>query len=226
MSGARDAMLADIRQALRRRGALDPGVTAALDARTADHPRHTMPACGTGETLADRFAACLEAAGGRLTRVAGRAQVPEAVAAHLRRHQLPARILVDDSDALRGIDWPQGIEVARRLPGREDAVAVTGAFAGVAETGTLALVSGRGRPTTLNFLPDDHLVVLRESQLVAHLEDVWDALRRAMPGMPRTVNLISGPSRTADVEQTIQIGAHGPRRLHVILVSDGATART
>ena len=57
-------------------------------------------------------------------------------------------------------------------------------------------------------------------------EDAWDRLRAAEGEgrLPRTVNFITGPSRTGDIEQTIQMGAHGPRRLHVILVEDESQA--
>jgi L-lactate dehydrogenase complex protein LldG len=58
--------------------------------------------------------------------------------------------------------------------------------------------------------------VLERAALVAHLEDVWEKVR-AVGGMPRALNIISGPSRTADVEQTIQLGAHGPRRVLIVI---------
>ena len=85
------------------------------------------------------------------------------------------------------------------------------------------LLSGSGGPTTLNFLPDNHIVVLRASRVVGAYEDAWTRLREAYgPGvLPRTVNLVTGPSRTADIEQTIQLGAHGPRRLHILVIEDG-----
>jgi L-lactate utilization protein LutC len=95
---------------------------------------------------------------------------------------------------------------------------VTSALCGIAETGTLMLVSGEQNPTSLNFLPDYHIVVLRSDQLVPRMEDAWDTLRASFAQMPRTVNFISGPSKTADVEQTVEYGAHGPRCLHVVLV--------
>lgn len=95
---------------------------------------------------------------------------------------------------------------------------MTVAFAGVAETGSLVMLSGPETPTTLNFLPEHCLVVLERSRLVANLEDVWPLLRGIGPKPPRAVNFVTGPSRTADVEQTIQLGAHGPRRLQVYLV--------
>jgi L-lactate dehydrogenase complex protein LldG len=85
------------------------------------------------------------------------------------------------------------------------------------------LVSGPDTPTTLNFLPDTEIVVVRAGQVVAAYEDGWDLLR-GLPGLPRTVNFVTGPSRTGDIEQRIQLGAHGPRRLHVVLIEDEARA--
>jgi L-lactate dehydrogenase complex protein LldG len=55
--------------------------------------------------------------------------------------------------------------------------------------------------------------------VVAAYEDGWDRLREG-GGMPRAINFITGPSRTGDIEQRIELGAHGPRRLHIILVDD------
>ena len=80
------------------------------------------------------------------------------------------------------------------------------------------LLSGDGRPTSHNFLPDDHLVLLDAGRIVRYQEDIWTLLRAMPEDFPRVVNLITGPSKTADVEQTVQYGAHGPRRLHVIIV--------
>ena len=81
------------------------------------------------------------------------------------------------------------------------------------------LVSGETSPTSLNFLPDYHIVVIEAARLVARMEDAWDGLRDIFEKPPRAVNFISGPSKTADVEQTVEYGAHGPRCLHVILVN-------
>jgi L-lactate dehydrogenase complex protein LldG len=101
-----------------------------------------------------------------------------------------------------------------------DQVSITGAFAGIAETGTLVMASGPEHPVTLNLLPDTHVVVLREQDIVSGNEDVWERLRAryGKDRMPRTVNTITGPSRTGDIEQTIELGAHGPRRMHIVVV--------
>ena len=97
-------------------------------------------------------------------------------------------------------------------------MSVTPCLAGIAEIGSLILASRPDSPTTLNFVPDHHLVVLHTGQILRHFEDVWPLVRALPGGMPRTVNIVAGPSRTGDVELTLQLGAHGPRSVHVILV--------
>jgi L-lactate dehydrogenase complex protein LldG len=96
---------------------------------------------------------------------------------------------------------------------------VSEAFCAIAETGSLVKLSSDASPTALNFLPDNFICLLQRQRIVRHIEDVWDLIRKEQAGMPRAVNIITGPSRTADVEQTIQLGAHGPRRMHVIIYS-------
>jgi len=99
-----------------------------------------------------------------------------------------------------------------------DAVSVQHGFAGIAETGTLMLPSAPERPVTLNLLAETEIVVLRTSAIVGAYEEAWDRLRTELGAMPRNVMLITGPSRSADIEQTLELGAHGPRRLHIVLV--------
>ena len=118
------------------------------------------------------------------------------------------------------------LRIQRGKPSGAEGVGVTSAFAAVAETATLMIASGPDSPATMNFLPDTHVVVLPAARVVGPLEDAWDRLRATHDGpltgaaMPRTVNLVTGPSRTGDIEQKIEMGAHGPRRLHVIVVED------
>src|SRR5258708_21629877 len=123
-----------------------------------------------------------------------------------------------------GFDWEsQKMLLLRRGRGEgSDHVSLTGAFAGIAETGTLVMASGPDHPVTLNLLPDTHIVVLREADIVGGYEEVWTRLRAryGKDRMPRTVNTITGPSRTGDIEQTIELGAHGPRRMHIVVVHE------
>ena len=121
---------------------------------------------------------------------------------------------------MRDLPWPEGFEVRSGATRQDDPVSVTACLAAVAETGSLVLVSGPATPTTLNFTPDDMIAVLHRRDVVAHQEEVWQRLRRERSAWPRTVNFVSGPSRTADIEQVVQLGVHGPRRVHIILVDE------
>ena len=144
--------------------------------------------------------------------------VPSLIADYLRQHNLAPALR--SGEALAGLDWQAAnLELSQGRAEADTETACSAAFAAVAESGTLVLHSGADNPTTLNFLPDNHIVVIRADAVMASYEDGWDALRTAFPdGPPRTVNFVSGPSRTGDIEQTILLGAHGPRRLHVIIV--------
>ena len=151
-------------------------------------------------------------------------EVAGEVSAYLARNNLPAQAAMAPSPLLDRYDWPsQKMLALRRGRGEgSDQVSITGAFAGIAETGTLVMTSGPEHPVSLNLLPDTHVVVLREDDIVAGYEDVWVRLREryGKDGMPRTVNTITGPSRTGDIEQAMELGAHGPRRLHIIVVRE------
>ena len=206
MSKARDSILATIRRA-----------NGSFPQLTKDAISWPQPRLNGG--LAENFVQSLKKAGAVVEKVSAEAGIGGCVSRYLQREQLPSEVVVSDDEVLKLSDWPELVTVHRGRPAtRDDKVSVTGAVHGIAETGTLVLVSGEQNPTTLNFLPDHHIVVLRESSLVANTEDMWGTLRERFPIFPRSVNLISGPSKTADVEQTLQLGAHGPRRLLVILV--------
>lgn len=207
---SRSAILDQIRRQLGR-GPLPPEAVAALDAR---RPAHTRIA--VGDDLVPRFIARFESRSGTLARVAGLAQVPEAVAAYQARHGLPPRAAV--ARPLAGLPWPAGFNHHPGPAGQSEILSVTPCLAGIAEVGSVVLPSGPDSPTSLNFVPDHHLVVLHVCQIVRHFEDVWPRVRALPDGMPRALNIVAGPSRTGDVELTLQLGAHGPRSVHVILV--------
>ncbi|HLY47093.1 MAG TPA: lactate utilization protein [Stellaceae bacterium] len=218
---ARDDILGGIRGALKR-GKLPEAQTGALAERIAAHRRNLVPAraaaLGRAERL-DLFVAMAEEVQTTVTRVAAASEVPAEVARYLAAENLPAELVMAPDPALDAMPWEARPLLSNRRgrAGASDAVSLTPCLAAIAETGTLMLISGADTPTTLNFLPDTHIVVLHAAQVVASYEDGWD-LVRARETWPRTVNLITGPSRTGDIEQHIQLGAHGPRRLHVVLV--------
>ena len=211
MSSSREQILARIRAA--NGGAADAAVARA---RIERHERQIEPAFD--DDLAERFLAKLQTAAATVARIADATEVAAEIDRYLEEHGLERQLVMGGDDILRRIEWPANFDVEQRVPGGDDPVGLSSALCGIAETGTLMLTSGPNRPTSLNFLPDYHIVVLNRAQLVPRMEDAWDRLRAEPDGMPRTVNFISGPSKTADVEQTVEYGAHGPRCLHVILV--------
>jgi L-lactate dehydrogenase complex protein LldG len=197
---------------------------AAVATRLKRHERNIIPARGQGDD-AHRiavFAAMMEAVGGTVEIVDHLDDVPEAVATHLRNGNLPARVRRGAEATLAKLPWHRApsltVEEGRADP--SDTASLSLAFAGAAESGTVILTSGPDNPTTLNFLPEAHIVVLPVDQLHASYEETWTRLRAELGegNMPRTVNMISGPSRTADIEQTIVRPAHGPKTMHVILI--------
>jgi L-lactate dehydrogenase complex protein LldG len=226
MNEAREEILGSLRRALGR-GPLAAEAAAGLALRIAAHSRNLIPrraAALDEEGLLALFVAMAEEAGASVRRVERLEAVAGAVAEYLAGENLPASVVMAPDEGLDAIPWGERPLMAIRRGRAEapDAASLTPAFAAVAETGTLMLISGPRTPTSLNFLPDTHIVVLRREQLVASYEDGFDRLRAAAEkeGWPRTVNFITGPSRTADIELQIELGAHGPRRLHIVLVDD------
>lgn len=130
-------------------------------------------------------------------------------------------LIVADEETINLQSWPEDIQTEHRPCKIGDTASLTTSFAGIAETGTLMLHSKPNSPTTLNFLPDNHFVILKKSDIVGVYEDAWQKLRKSTSGaIPRTVNMITGPSRSADIEQKLQMGAHGPKDLFIILLEN------
>jgi L-lactate dehydrogenase complex protein LldG len=156
--------------------------------------------------------------------VAAPSDVPSTVANFLRSSNLPQRVRVGEDPFLAKLDWSKEPALERRH-GRaedEDEVGLSHATVAVAETGTLVLASGDENPVTLNFLPETHIVVLTAKDIVGPYETAFERIRDAYGRgtMPRTLNLISGPSRTGDIGGKLVMGAHGPRRMCVIVVEN------
>jgi len=225
---ARDEILGGIRRSLGRSGPLDEASAAELRSRMANHQRNLIPARTDRDeaALIDLFQTMAEAVFATVERVADMSAVPAALSDYLKRENLPAQAVMAPDTTLDAAGWDSEplLEIRRGKPVESDLVSVTSAPAAVAETGTLVMFSGPDHPSTLNFLPETHVVVLPANRVAKTYEDVWDMIRARMAkdgadGLPpRTVNMITGPSRSGDIEQTLLLGAHGPRRLHIILV--------
>jgi L-lactate dehydrogenase complex protein LldG len=219
---SRAAVFASIRRSL---GVTGDEATRQFDVdmRLKQAPPGIVPKRGQGDVAARlaTFKAEAERAQASVTEVATWADAPGEIARYLREINCPATLRMGDDPRLAGLAWSETLLDIQRGPsdGR-DANSVSAAFAGIAETGTLALVSGADNPTTLNFLADNHIVVVPRDEIDADYESVFRKLRGVYGkgAVPRTVNFITGPSRSADIEQTLLLGAHGPRRLHIVVV--------
>jgi L-lactate dehydrogenase complex protein LldG len=222
---SRDTILATVRRSLGVTGAEAPR-RLEVAARLAGHPRGVVPQRAQLPPAArlDLFVRMVEAAAGTAERVADPAGIPAAVAAFLRALNLPLAIRHGDDPLLASVPWHSAgtLEIRHGASDGHDLAAVSRAFAAVAETGTLVLTSGADNPTTLNFLPDVHIVAVSANDVAADFETVMSRLRGRFGegALPRTVNMITGPSRSADIEQTLILGAHGPRKLHIIVVGE------
>jgi L-lactate dehydrogenase complex protein LldG len=221
---AREDILSNIRRSLGVTGREAPRLSA-MQERLKSAPRGVVPMRGqvSGEARVALFRAEAERVAASVAEVAQPQDIVLEVARYLREHNLPASLRMGADARLNGLDWSATAIVVSHGPSAgDDLNGLSHAFGAVAETGTLAMVSGADNPTTLNFLPDNHIVVLREADLLSDAESLWDRLRATYGKAlaPRTVNLITGPSRSGDIEQQIVLGAHGPRRLHIVILRD------
>lgn len=167
------------------------------------------------QAMAEKFAATV-------VRVKSAKDVPAAVSDYLRSKNLPSRAAIGTDPRLAAMPWKaqKNLDLKTGPSDGSDETGISHAFAAIAETGTLVMTSGSDNPTTLNFLPENHIVVVETGQITGDLESVMAQIRKAYGKgkMPRTVNFITGPSRSGDIEQKIILGAHGPRALHIVVV--------
>ena len=217
---ARENILARVRGALRR----DAGDGVALSAVQAYINTHALSARpGVSGDLVARFRDKALALSTTFSDVVHLHEVPTAVAAYLRAHNLPLHAVCWPS--LQALAWgDNGVQVEARPATDTDLVGITEVFCAIAEAGTLMTLSGAHTPAVSSLLPETHIAVVRTVQIVPAMEEAWQRLRYTGGSegyMPRAVNFISGPSRTADIEQTLTFGAHGPYRVHIVLISDG-----
>jgi L-lactate dehydrogenase complex protein LldG len=222
---ARVSILQRIRARQGRNAVPDQREQAEIDAYVAQHPSGPRPTA-PGD-LKQQFRAMAERMSSTVDEVATMDDAPAAVARYLASQQLQPSAVV--WPALAHLDWKSaGIVVEARAPKRDesngsDLVGITGCYCALAETGTLVLLSGSQTIASTHLLPETHIALVPASRIVAGMEDAFAWLRAERPGaeamMPRALNMVSGPSRTGDIEQTIVLGAHGPYRVHIVIAT-------
>jgi L-lactate dehydrogenase complex protein LldG len=220
---ARAAILARVRRALGKPDESGSSAREAAQRYAAMHARGPQPALH-GNLVAQFIERAIHMES-TIERIATRGEIPAAVARYLDALELPDAIAEQKSH--RGVCWPEfadldwtgaALEIEARPTSGHDRLGITGCLCAIAETGTLVFVPGSEMHTATALLPDTHVVLLRTSDIVATMEDAFSRVRAERRGMPRAINLISGPSRTGDIEQTIVLGAHGPYRVHILLL--------
>jgi L-lactate dehydrogenase complex protein LldG len=216
MTDARQRILARIRERQGKCAERDDSETALVRAHLEAHPANPGP-----RDMPDpitRFRERALSLASTVDEVEQLDNVPACVARYLEKQALAPEAVCWPE--LATLDWAAaGISIEARASRGDDLVGITGAFCAIAETGTIMTLSGAHTPPSVSLLPETHIAVVRRERIVSRMEDAWALCRVERNELPRAVNFISGPSRTADIEQTVTLGAHGPYRVHVVLVA-------
>ena len=213
IESARERILGAIRSA---------GLSQQPDSTDTRRPELQLtPPPDDPEILVERFMSLAGEEAATSERVADAADVPAAVLRYLQTQQLDLRLITTGNAGPPAIDWASAAELDY-LPGpvgTDGDTVVTGCYAGVAEAGAIVTLSSSDHPSEFNFLAATHIVIVQASEIVACFEDLWSRLRVDFPdNWPRMMNFIVGPSRTADLGVPSRLGAHGPARVHIVVV--------
>ena len=208
MNSARNHILACLRRHT-------SAMTQAIDDRLDSHASGPLPVLK--QALLEQFITKMTANAASVDTVSNDEQLVASIKQFLEHHQQPRTLCIGTQPAFRNLPWKSNIQVAQRIITANDLTVLTLATAAIAETGSIVMLTSEHSTTAANFLPDNFICVIRQQDIIAHMENLWSRLRETHREIPAVINIISGPSRTADVEQTIQLGAHGPRRMHVII---------
>lgn len=222
MNNAKNQILTRIRAALQR-NRLSTAEQSALTHAMRHPTRGIIPAYINTDKkgLIALFIEAARRSASTIVSLSSRAEMPKAILQFLKENQLHTTPLQVSQDLASSIAFEKyaDLKIDFENNKQEFSVSITSAICGISETGTLMMVSGPKHPTLINFLAETHIVVLSTQAIVPSYEDAWDLIR-AESKTPRTVNFITGPSRTADIEQRMLLGVHGPKRLHIILYKE------
>ena len=219
---ARDRILTKLRSRLSEGGTTEE--RRATVAERLSNPRGRAPrpsqSLTEGEARVEQFMAKAKAADATVSKIASFDDLPAALSEELRQRNMGQNVRMGSDPALAGLDWGQ-MDVSVGKGRIEEPATLSVAPYAMAEIGTLGLCSGPDNPVTLTFLGETHFVAVRASDIHPGFEELF-AAHRASGRDPRTLNFVTGPSRSADIGQKLQLGAHGPVALHIFVVDDGA----
>ena len=216
MSGARSDILCRIRTSLGSRNRDPDSIRREALALVGD-PGDVQPDFG-GRSLTEQF--LLKASSERVTATVSRiesvAEISSEAGAYLMSAGLQPRLVLQPIPTLAELDW-YGIETKIVATPDEPAI-LTWAEFGIAETGSVVFLSSPESPVLHNFVGLHHLVVLEASRILPHVEDLWSAMSDNGIPHPRSINIVTGTSGTADIEARNVRGAHGPRFMRILLI--------
>jgi L-lactate dehydrogenase complex protein LldG len=213
---ARDNILARIRENSGRSGLTSEAELDSVRLHIAQHLCGPLPSIAMQDPVTHFISECarLQSTAAELADLAA---MPAEVARYVSANNLTPRCVGWHEFA--GLDWEgAGIRFDDRPANGDDLIGLTGCFCGIGETGTLLLLGAPATPKATALLPETHVCVVKKSRIVGTMEIAFALMRNEFGEPPRATFLVSGPSRTADIEQTLVIGAHGPYRVHVILI--------
>lgn len=214
---AKTAFLARVSQALGRSALPDPAAVAAEAAALLADPTVTQPALKLQDPVAEFTAkATSERLAATVETIASIDEAPAAIKRYLEAEGMALSLALSPDPSLQSLDWGD-VETHDALDANEP-TAVGRAEWGVAETGSLVLLSSPEQPTLYAFLPLRHIVLVPREKILRHMEDFWADFRQSSRAHPRNINFVTGVSGTADIESKLVRGAHGPRNLHILIV--------
>lgn len=198
-------------------------ILAAIRAqRVSSAPRPSpFRVAALADDAATIFTAQATRAAAEVRRLKSLRDVPATVADVLRGRNMKAALHLPTNSPLEDLlhwDTAPGLAREHTPPGPEDAAIALAPFA-IAETGTLVYPARDNSPASWHFRPGLEIAIICASSILPDFETVVARLK-AKDDMPSTLNLVTGPSRTGDIEQTLELGAHGPKALVVLMVDE------
>ena len=216
MTDAREAILETVRRSLIGGDRRSTAGRIEIQERINNGGAHVRPVI-TGD-LIKIFCEKHLAVHGTIDRLLNTTDIVGAFSRYFDAYDITPDLVIGSGPILDQLNWPVDWKVEQRCADVHDRIVVSEAFCAVAETGTLVFFRTPQVPTSHLFFAEDHLVLLDATLITRHQEEVWLRLRSRDDVFPAAVNFITGPSKTGDVEQTIEYGAHGPRRVHIFLI--------
>ena len=189
------------------------GAIRAQRVHSAQRPAQFRPPTPADDPIA-AFAKRAQANHAEVRILSSESEIGAAVADLLRGKNLPAEIHVAPGTSFTGLET---LTVKQEPPGPDDAALTTAPLA-IAETGTLAYPARSANPASWHFRPGFEIAVLRAADILPHMENAIARIKAK--GLPHTINFVTGPSRTGDIEQTMELGAHGPKALAILIVKE------